>query len=197
MRRTFDCGVSSFGSCWGVQIAAVALGGTVALSPKGREVGIGRKVSLTPEGRGHPMYTGKKSCFHAFMSHGDEVVIPPSGAVITSSNDHSRIQGMAVTRNGTESWFVQYHPEYDLKYYAQLIGARKERMTAMGFFKNEEQIDLYVEDFTALHDEGAEVRKDVAWQYGIDEDIWNMDLRQCEARNWLKHIASLKFEPAY
>jgi len=197
MRRTFDCGVSSFGSCWGVQIAAVALGGTVALSPKGREVGIGRKVSLTPEGRGHPMYTGKKSCFHAFMSHGDEVVIPPSGAVITSSNDHSRIQGMAVTRNGTESWFVQYHPEYDLKYYAQLIGARKERMTAMGFFKNEEQIDLYVEDFTALHDEGAEVRKDVAWQYGIDEDIWNMDLRQCEARNWLKHVASLKFEPAY
>ena len=54
------------------------------------------------------MYTGKKNCFHAFMSHGDEVVIPPSGAVITSSNDHSRIQGMAVTRNGTESWFVQY-----------------------------------------------------------------------------------------
>ncbi|KAH8054384.1 glutamine amidotransferase class-I [Aureococcus anophagefferens] len=39
MRRTFDCGVSSFGSCWGIQIAAVALGGRVELSPNGREVG--------------------------------------------------------------------------------------------------------------------------------------------------------------
>ena len=73
MRRLFECGVSSFGSCWGIQIAAVALGGAVEISPQGREVGIGRKVSMTAEGRAHPMYTGKKSVFEAFMSHSDEV----------------------------------------------------------------------------------------------------------------------------
>ena len=63
MKQLFDNRVSSFGSCWGIQIAAVALGGTVELSPKGREVGIGRKVSLTAEGRSHPMFAGKKAVF--------------------------------------------------------------------------------------------------------------------------------------
>jgi GMP synthase (glutamine-hydrolysing) len=70
MKDTFACGVSSFGSCWALQIAAVALGGKVELNPKGREVGIGRKVSMTPEGRAHPMFAGKKSVFECFMSHG-------------------------------------------------------------------------------------------------------------------------------
>jgi len=61
MSRTFECGVSSFGSCWALQIASVALGGTVELNPMGREVGVGQKIALTAEGRGHPMFAGKKS----------------------------------------------------------------------------------------------------------------------------------------
>jgi GMP synthase (glutamine-hydrolysing) len=56
MARTFETGVSSFGSCWGLQIAAVACGGKVELNPKGREVGVGRKVMLSGEGRDHPMF---------------------------------------------------------------------------------------------------------------------------------------------
>lgn len=35
----------SFGSCWSVQMAAMANGGIVAKNPKGRAMGIGRKVS--------------------------------------------------------------------------------------------------------------------------------------------------------
>ena len=56
MARTFETGVSSFGSCWGLQIAAVACGGKVELNPNGREVGVGRKVMLSGEGRDHPMF---------------------------------------------------------------------------------------------------------------------------------------------
>ena len=41
------------------------------------------------------------------MSHGDEVTHAPPGAVVLSGNGHSAVQAMAVTRNGTESWFVQ------------------------------------------------------------------------------------------
>ena len=37
---------------------------------------------------------------------------------------------MSVVSGGTESWFVQYHPEYDLDYYAGLIATRVERMCA-------------------------------------------------------------------
>ena len=51
MERTFACGVSSFGSCWGLQVAAQALGGTVEpIGHRGREVGIGRKITMTAEG---------------------------------------------------------------------------------------------------------------------------------------------------
>ena len=30
-----------------------------------------------------------------------------------------------LTQNGVESWFVQYHPEYDLHYFSSLIAIRK------------------------------------------------------------------------
>ena len=39
---------------------------------------------------------------------------------------------------------------------------------------------------------GLEARKDVAWKYGVDEDVYDADVRQCEVRNWLKYLASLK-----
>ena len=74
------------------------------------------------------MYSGKKTVFECFMSHSDEVTRVPHGALVTAGNDHSTIQAMAVTHKGTEGWYVQYHPEYDLEYYAILISMRKERM---------------------------------------------------------------------
>lgn len=48
-----------FGSCWGLQIVTVAAGGVVRPNPKGREIGIGRRITLTPAGRDHPMYAAK------------------------------------------------------------------------------------------------------------------------------------------
>ena len=99
MERTFACGVSSFGSCWGLQVAAQALGGQVEpIGNRGREVGIGRKITMTAEGRGHPMFAGKKSVYEAFMSHGDEVTRVPPAGIVLSGNDHTRVQSMCVAR---------------------------------------------------------------------------------------------------
>ena len=113
MKDLFERNVSTFGSCWGIQIAAMAIGGTVELSPHGREVGIGRKVSVTESGKNHPMFRDKKNVFEAFMSHSDEVTsIPSDCATVLAGNDHSSIQAMSVRHGNTESWFVQYHPEY-------------------------------------------------------------------------------------
>ena len=47
MRAIYASGTPCFGSCWGIQIGAVAAGGTVTANPKGREVGFARKI--TPE----------------------------------------------------------------------------------------------------------------------------------------------------
>lgn len=188
MGRTFACGVSSFGSCWGLQIAAQALGGAgaVGLSPKGREVGVGRKIALTPEGRAHPMFWNKPTVFEAFESHSDEVVVVPAGGVVLASNDHCRVQAMAVVHNNVESWFVQYHPEYNLSYYSQLIGIRVKRMCDMGFFQKPEDVAAYVQELQALHADPT--RKDLLWKYGIGSDMMDQDSRQTEVRNWIKFV---------
>ena len=44
-RAAFDAQVPSFGSCWAAQIAVVAAGGACQENPKGREMGIARKIA--------------------------------------------------------------------------------------------------------------------------------------------------------
>ena len=39
-REVLGSGVPTWGSCWGLQLATVALGGVVRLNPRGREIGI-------------------------------------------------------------------------------------------------------------------------------------------------------------
>ena len=46
--------------------------------------GFGRNNYLTTEGREHPMFFGKKSCFDTFISHNDEVIWNPENVRILS-----------------------------------------------------------------------------------------------------------------
>ena len=78
----------------------------------------------------------------------------------------------------------RYHPEYNLSYYAGLIGTRGERMIGMGFFHSPEDHQKYVDDMTDLSQDPE--RKDLRWKYGIDDDLISNDIKQAEVRNWLK-----------
>mmetsp|Transcript_22668 Transcript_22668/g.63710 ORF Transcript_22668/g.63710 Transcript_22668/m.63710 type:complete len:331 (+) Transcript_22668:139-1131(+) len=184
-KRITDAKVPSFGSCWSVQMAAVANGGIVAKNPKGRAMGIGRKVQLTDVGRAHPMFEGKSTIFDTFCSHEDEVTHEPPTGLVLATNKFARVQAMAVTVNGAEFWAVQYHPEYDLKELARLTYARIEKLTKMGFFTNRESAEQYVKDIEALHEDPS--RKDIAWKYGIDMDVMSEDVRLVEVKNWVKY----------
>lgn len=182
-RAAFEAGVPSFGSCWAAQIAAVAAGGVCAPNAHGREMGIARKIALTPEGRGHPLYAGKKSVFDAFISHEDEVTHLPPGGVLLASNDHSQVQSLTVTHRGGVFWGLQYHPEYDLHELARLCYCRKQRLTDMGFFADVEAAQRYVDLLETLHRDPS--RRDIAWLLGVDEDVTNPDIRRAEVRNWI------------
>ena len=48
-KRCFEAGIPQFGSCWGAQIAVYAAGGEVEPHPKGKEMGVARKICLTEE----------------------------------------------------------------------------------------------------------------------------------------------------
>lgn len=110
--RAFAADIPVLGCCWGLQLAAVVLGGRVGAGPNGVEAGIARDVQLTEAGRAHRLHHGRPERFDVLCMHRDDVVEPPLGAVVTARNDHTGVQGMVHEQAGF--WGLQYHPEITL-----------------------------------------------------------------------------------
>ena len=72
-RRCFEAGVPQYGSCWGLQVSAMAVGIPCVPNPKGREHGIARGISLTNKGLQHPMFDGCIRRFDGCSAHTDHV----------------------------------------------------------------------------------------------------------------------------
>ncbi|KDO24587.1 hypothetical protein SPRG_10118 [Saprolegnia parasitica CBS 223.65] len=185
-KQIYAYGVPQFGSCWAAQIAVFAAGGKVAKNPNGREMGLSRKIQLTPEGRSHPMYEGKSTVFDAFTSHYDEITHVLPGGLTLSANAFTSTQSVAVRFLNGDFWAVQYHPEYDLREMARLIYCRREKLTKYGNFASVDDACRFVDDLETLHANPA--RYDIAWRLGIDEDVLDENIRLCEARNFVKHL---------
>lgn len=182
-REIFRLGVPSFGSCWAIQMAAVAAGGVVRANPRGREMGVARKIALTPEGRAHPMYIGKSSVFDAFISHVDEVTHLPTGGVLLASNPFTHVQALSVAHERGSFWALQYHPEYDLHEMARLVFCRLDKLVELGFFRDRAQGLDYIDKLETLHCRPD--RLDLAWALGLDADVMREDVRQMEVGNWI------------
>ena len=185
-RAAYDAKVPGFGSCWAAQIAVVAAGGQCRENPKGREMGVARKIALTPEGRAHPLYIGKKSVFDAWISHDDEITHLPAGGVLLASNRWTNVQSVSVVHQGGHFWGLQYHPEYDVHEMARLCYCRKQKLVDRGFFLDLDAAQSFVDQLEALHQDPG--RKDIAWLLGIDEDVMNEDIRLAEVRNWIEQL---------
>jgi len=185
-RDAYEVGVPSFGSCWGIQIAAVAAGGKVEPNPKGREMGLGRKIYLTSEAHNHPMFEGKPHVFEGFVSHDDMVTEVPPGGVLLAGNSFARVQALAVTHKKGTFWATQYHCEYNLHEMARLIVAREKKLAKAGFFRGHEDLIDLVERMESLAREPN--RKDLRWQLAIDDDVLSDSIRQCEFVNWINKL---------
>ncbi|MBI2433221.1 MAG: type 1 glutamine amidotransferase [Candidatus Hydrogenedentes bacterium] len=184
--RAYEAGVPGFGSCWAIQVAAKVAGGEVAAHPKGREMGIATKIRLTDEAKQHPMFEGKPEVYSHFVSHDDEVTRLPAGATRLAGNDWSRVQAIAVKHKQGVFWATQYHPEYNLHEMARLIVAREPRLVKQGLFRDHDDLMAYVDKLETLYEHPD--RTDLRWQLKIDDDILSDDIRECEFRNWIKHV---------
>ena len=183
-RQAFASEVPIYGSCWGLQLMAVALGGDVHLNPRGREIGIARNVTRTPPGRGHPLFQGKADAFDAPCSHQDEVATLPHDATVLACNGMSAIQAAEITRGACSFVGVQYHPEHTLATTAAIIAARTERLVAEGFAQSREDLHALVADLRTL--EAEPHRRDVAWRLGLDRHVLDPKVRTAEFGNWLR-----------
>jgi GMP synthase (glutamine-hydrolysing) len=186
-RAISQAGVPQFGSCWGVQMAAVAAGGEVRKNPNGREWCLARSIALTEAGRRHPLYQGKPDRFDGFIMHLDEVSRVPQGGTVLASNVHTPVQALDVRHpSGGAFWATQYHPEYNLYEMARLLIARKKPLTEEGFFPGEEAVESYSNKLATLHrdPDNTELRRELK----IGDDVLGDDIREAELRNWLHHL---------
>ncbi|CAH0477288.1 unnamed protein product [Peronospora belbahrii] len=186
-KKIFEEGIPQYGSCWAAQIAVAAAGGFCGPNPRGREMGIARKIQLSPEGRAHPMFEGKPSVFDAFTSHSDEVTHMPSGGLALGGNEFTTVQAVAIRHKKGDFWAVQYHPEYDLHELARLTYCRRAKLVGLGFFADMKSADQYVDDLENLHINPS--RYDIAWRLGLDADVMDENIRHCETRNFIKYLA--------
>ena len=187
-RALFSAGVPSYGSCWGVQMAAVAAGGEVRKNPKGREWGIARAITRTETGRRSGLLAGKPDRFDAFIMHLDEVTRLPTGVTMLATNEHSRVQAVEIQHGKGVFWSAQYHPEYNLYEMARLIAGRAEVLVKEGFFRTTDEVRAYADKMKALHRDpsSTELRQELA----VGDDILDTEIREQELRNWIDFLAS-------
>jgi GMP synthase (glutamine-hydrolysing) len=100
----FDADVPTFGICYGFQLMAQALGGTVEKTGR-REFG-GTNLTVETAGR---LFEGLPTAQSVWMSHGDCVSEAPAGFTVTATSAGAPVAGfenVAARRAG-----VQFHPE--------------------------------------------------------------------------------------
>lgn len=110
------------GICLGHQLAAVALGGTVAPNPTGRALGL-MPVRLTEEGRTDPLIDGIAEQARAVQWNDDVVtamperphVSPCAWPTVLAVAPDGTIQA---ARFGPLAWGVQFHPEVSPEVFA-------------------------------------------------------------------------------
>ena len=186
-RAAFAAGVPVWGSCWGLQLATVALGGSVRRNPRGRELPIARAITVTDAGRTHPLLASRPPVFDALCSHLDEVETLPPNAEVLAANEISAVQAMAAqTPRGGSFFGTQYHPEHTLAVSAALIEIRATELVEEGFAIDPAEITAMAADFRTLA--AAPTRRDLIWRYGIASEIMDPVRRTAEIGNWLETI---------
>jgi len=110
VRKAYDLEIPTFGSCWGHQLIARALGGTVEHDPLRAELGC-HHVELTESGAMDELFKSFPSSFMVNMGHHDRVTKLPEDAIelannLLQPNEAFRIANRAI-------YGTQFHSELD------------------------------------------------------------------------------------
>ncbi|MBU6156858.1 MAG: type 1 glutamine amidotransferase [Alphaproteobacteria bacterium] len=185
-RAVFETDTPFFGSCWGLQVATVAAGGTVRRNPKGREIGFARSICLTEAGEEHDLFWDKPTVFDAITVHLDEIEETARGTTILATNAWSAVQAAEIKTRRCTFWGVQYHPEYSFADIAAVFRRMREPCVSQGLFRGEADHARHVEELEALEREPGDVA--LAWRHGISAAVTDEALRSRELKNWIERM---------
>jgi GMP synthase (glutamine-hydrolysing) len=184
VKRVFALGLPFFGSCWGLQVAVVAAGGSVERHPGGREFGFARRIQVTPAGQQHAMLAGKPLVFEAPTVHIDHVTRLPAGAVVLAQNEHS-VQALCFSAQQSQVWGVQYHPEYTFMDIVAVAERYQERLLADGTFESLAAFNHWVQEIATLE---QNLTPALVFRHGLGPAMTQASLRQWELSQWLKSL---------
>ncbi len=176
MEMAFDAGVPVWGSCNGMNLAAVVLGGAVGQNPHGIEVGLAQGLRFTAAGASHTMMAGRTSGFAVPCIHRDHVVRLPSAAALLAGNAHTEVQAISIADGSVDFWGTQYHPEAGPADIAVYLRSR-------GIFAH---LSDMADDLEAAESDGA-----AAERLGAGKNDLTFEHRSRELANWLSHIGVL------
>jgi GMP synthase-like glutamine amidotransferase len=114
VRDVADAAVPFVGICFGHQLIAKALGGSVVKSDRGWGVGV-KEVELSED-------LGWGDSYRVLTSYQDQVENLPPGAEILDWNDHCPVSVMGV---GSTILGMQGHPEFESAYSQALMESRR------------------------------------------------------------------------
>ena len=147
--------IPTFGSCWGHQLLARALGGRLIHDPDRAELGSG-EVELTDAGRQDELFSRFPRRFTVNMGHHDRVAALPENAIELAFNASQRYQAFRIV--GKPVYGTQFHSELDAtrererliayrKYYADDLPDEDAFQRVMRNLKDVTEVDDLLFDF--------------------------------------------------
>lgn len=110
IKEAYALSLPTFGSCWGHQMIARALGGSVRYDREKTEMGC-HWIELNQAGMSDELFGGFPRRFKANMGHHDRVVQLPSDAIELAISDTQPHQAFRIA--GKPMYGTQFHSELD------------------------------------------------------------------------------------
>lgn len=127
------------GICFGHQLIAKALGGTVIKSPKGWGIGMSQNTIIHNKKWMNP----SQNRFNLLVSHQDQVIDLPQGAELLASSDFCPNYLMQL---GSHFLSIQGHPEFTKAYSRALMISREELLDETEFENGLSSLALHEDD---------------------------------------------------
>lgn len=161
--RIFSMGIPVLGICYGMQLMARELGGSVQGSDF-REYGRSRLQILVED----PLFNGLETNMQVWMSHGDSVYTIPEGFVITARSENSPVAAMADPSR--RLYGVQFHPEVKHTIYGMDV-LRNFLFTISGLKGDWDLSDFITESVTEIRHKVGNKKILCALSGGVDSSV--------------------------